>query len=59
MDNVLPLLFCCVGPILWGGFMFLVGRYSMTHTLQMPAVRRRGEQPVYQESPFFKNFEEQ
>lgn len=58
MDNILPLLFCCVGPILWGGFMFLVGRYSMTHMIQLPAVKRRGAAGE-QSSPFFQNFEEQ
>ncbi len=57
MDTIGPVLLCCVGPLIFGGFMFLVGRYSMTHTIQLPSVKRRQAAAV--ESPFYQNFEEQ
>lgn len=57
MDNILPFTLCCFGPILWGLLWFTVGRYSATHTIELPRIKRRGE-AEQSNSPFYENFQE-
>lgn len=55
MDSLLPIFFCCFGPILWGGLFFALGRYSKTHRLILPRISR--VEPNH--SPFYENFQEE